>query len=413
MSQLTTLFTDIADSLRAKEGSSGQIPAMDFPERIDGLAGKMQIVDESGESYVAVGVIPVQFNNEAVKTWDDSDFRMYYYIMPQVLITSTGLLYTAYSDSASDVVRRNISVYFNDEKLSYKINFLGTEKNFESIIGEGENGTCIVKANQPYESVGAGTQYDRRLSCINSNSEIVWDNNMGNLDSNISVKSPYGISVYCDHYGYTIYNYDLDGVKTEVAGTVPEDAIGFRVDDQGNYYFLDYSDTITKYSSTLEKISETDVSSEIPDTSSSEFLIMENENFVVINTYTSGVYSKGICLRAYKDGSMTWIYKNLYSSSDDGGDIKISADGNYLNLKMDFTDDRSVLERYYISGIGIKVWDYYYPDSANLRKVGAGFSDDYVYLVNTHGRYTKVPTEKNSNTYLVTAEKTSGGGTVI
>lgn len=51
MSQLTTLFTDIADSLRAKEGSSEQIPAMNFPERIDGLAGKMQIVDESGEQY--------------------------------------------------------------------------------------------------------------------------------------------------------------------------------------------------------------------------------------------------------------------------------------------------------------------------------------------------------------------------
>lgn len=56
MSQLTTLFTDIADSLRAKEGSEGQIPAMNFPERIDGLAGKMQIVDESGEQYSVVNI---------------------------------------------------------------------------------------------------------------------------------------------------------------------------------------------------------------------------------------------------------------------------------------------------------------------------------------------------------------------
>ena len=56
MSQLTTLFTDIADSLRAKERSEGQIPAMDFPERIDGLAGKMQVVDESGEQYSVVNI---------------------------------------------------------------------------------------------------------------------------------------------------------------------------------------------------------------------------------------------------------------------------------------------------------------------------------------------------------------------
>lgn len=37
MSQLTNLFTDIADAIRAKTGSSGQLVASDFPQLISGI----------------------------------------------------------------------------------------------------------------------------------------------------------------------------------------------------------------------------------------------------------------------------------------------------------------------------------------------------------------------------------------
>lgn len=375
MSQLTTLFTDIADSLRAKEGSSGQIPAMDFPERIDGLAGKMQIVDESGEQYEVEEFKKASFHTEKVASFECRSGVS--------ILSQDGYIYIAHDSSGLDLGDDEITFmkYSTDGELIAS-KYIRDISMGSSAFCFGVSGSGRIVVSDSYEGVYV-------INGISGNAYKVWSGSIGDLALSQAGENYFWLLYRTDDYR-RLRKYKYNGSSGEaieiIRDNVSSSVHDFYVEEETEDYYFMTSSGMTKYKkdgSVIKTYNEVKV--EVIGWGDIYFL--ENGDFIVDNK----IYSSEGTVKQTIPASR----ENIYINRNDTSCIYIY-DGTNLCKKLIIKEN----------GFDF-VWSYEDMDVSWIVH-----NDDYVYVCDTNDSCAKVPTEKNSNTYLVTAEKTSGGGTL-
>ena len=373
MSQLTTLFTDIADSLRAKEGSSGQIPAIDFPERIDGLAGKMQIVDESGEQYKITRMVPFLFNAESVLRSELSSY------------------------DGTDIAASGNKVFCVCETDDYNLRVFSLNKDGDQ-LGTGyisnSYGCNRIICHDDIAVVQASgrSSTNERTVIVNNNSTKTIDNTVG-----LSMGIDGFWTLNRDTGALEKYNYSTSGTKiqsiTASTGSTTSDVF---VDEKNSTYnflirtvavsgssLLNY--TIRKYSFDGALVSSLDLGN---DYDAMYLCLLENGDFVIDGKVYSAEFE-------YKFTVTSSRYPDNYISVA-GYDSIFLYDSDYCIKELIFQNR------------GVPVWIY----KKGGNNCMFACDEDYVYLMEVttdKTMFEKVPMS-NTNDYVITTEKNIGGG---
>lgn len=199
--QYSSLFTDIADSIREKTGSEDRIPALEFPEAIANI--------ESGTTY------PDYFNSQKNTYW-------FKYNESEGL-RNNRMMYTAYVSSVSNFTTRMFSSCTNLQYIelpNYKSDSLNTGKSLwyntgasslcGVILGSKEN---PVNRDNYYESIGDITLIDLLLE--------------------LGFSFPSGILIYLDSS-----NPNYLTTMDELADLVDPDMMYYYACIDGTYYVL-------------------------------------------------------------------------------------------------------------------------------------------------------------------------------
>lgn len=263
MSQLTTLFTDIADAIRSKNGESEQIPALSFPEKIESLE-TVQIEEGSAGVVCLEGGIKVKIDStetfiadagedlETTKIYDgiygkfvmDDDNNFYAPYDGKIKkITGNGELVweaSAISGLTSETledftVDASQNVYTTSSRYVYKINSSGqrewstyhTEHDYGSICTDGStvyiSSSRYEKYNSSGKKLGTGDSSSRVQKMVYKDRYLY---SGGSQSGIVNKVLPYSLSEV----------WRVSGFETEVAPSNYTDIYDFCVSEDGRIY---------------------------------------------------------------------------------------------------------------------------------------------------------------------------------
>lgn len=380
MSNLTTLFTDIADSIREKEGSSEQIPAMDFPERIDGLKA-VQIGEGSKGVYYDTNGIPHEVEEVASCSFGVSE------IWSSGLNGSAGDLVAVsdtyvfcayvYTDILDDDVV-SIAVFDKDGN-NLKVHYAGDEYyGADKLICEGSVAIASMRSND----------YPIIFICNSATSKKLYHCRLLSKGTN-------GFWTFNeDDNAINKYDYSADHQKIEsISRGVSTATRDLFIDEMNEVYYLLGERTVDKYSVNNGLVFSADIGGDLD---YSYMHALENGCFVLRGSVYSGEFERKYTVNRYRNADSTMsVIDNNIAFTHHGDDSNCT---KYLLLP-----DRC-----------IPIWSYY-KGSASVYSVDC--DTDYVFLEYRASYDSDVLLKKfpqsNTTDHIIITKNPPGGGTVI